>query len=137
MLANTIKFPEIRLEVKLRTTECPSACSFPPGFRPAPVSAADIQPDQHEKIKLFYMKKLFFLGFLLSSVLISWSQKKPLDHSVYDAWQSVGERVVSSDGRFVAYTVNPQEGDGRLFVESTDGTYKKEISRGYHVTITP
>ena len=83
------------------------------------------------------MKKLFFLGFLLSSVLISWSQKKPLDHSVYDAWQSVGERVVSSDGRFVAYTVNPQEGDGRLFVESTDGTYKKEISRGYHVTITP
>ncbi|HVX49831.1 MAG TPA: prolyl oligopeptidase family serine peptidase [Chitinophagaceae bacterium] len=64
------------------------------------------------------------------------AQKKPLDHTVYDGWQNIGERLISNNGRYVAYTINPQEGDGGLVIQSAAGSYKKEIPRGYNAIIT-
>ena len=65
-------------------------------------------------------------------------QKKPLDHTVYDSWQSIGERMISNDGKWVVYSINPQEGDNELVIQSTavDAKYKKSISRGYNAVIT-
>jgi len=81
------------------------------------------------------MKRLFFLTLLLPFYVFA--QKKALDHSVYDGWQSIGERLISSDGKWVVYTVTPQEGDADLFIQSTDGNnYRKQISRGYNAVIT-
>jgi hypothetical protein len=81
------------------------------------------------------MKHIFSL-FLLSPFFLL-AQKKPLDHLVYDSWQSIGERMISNDGKWVVYTVTPQEGDADLFIQSTGGTsYKKQISRGYNAVIT-
>ena len=53
------------------------------------------------------------ITFLLALTVVSgaFAQKKPLDHTVYDGWQSIGERMVSNDGKWVVYTVTPQEGD--------------------------
>jgi len=62
--------------------------------------------------------------------------EKPLDHSVYDGWQSIGERLLSNDGKYIAFTVNPQEGDGNLIVQSVNGAYKKEFARGYGAEFT-
>jgi len=64
------------------------------------------------------------------------AQKKPLDPSAYDGWQHIGERVLSADGRYIAYTVVPQEGDGRLFIRRTGDSYAKEIPRGSNVAFT-
>ena len=79
--------------------------------------------------------------FLLALSLPALSQKKPLDHAVYDGWQSLGERQISSDGRTVVYTVNPQEGDGVLVIErplaGAGSTARQEIARGYNTQITP
>jgi hypothetical protein len=77
------------------------------------------------------MRKLLlilFLGITGHSVV---AQKKPLDHSVYDEWQNVNERCVSNDGRWVLFTVTPQQGDGLLVIQASDGSWKKEIPRGY------
>src|SRR5215204_1045395 len=63
-------------------------------------------------------------------------QKKPLTHAVYDGWQSIGERYISNDGKFVVYTITPQEGDATLVIQASDQSYKKEIPRGYNATIT-
>jgi hypothetical protein len=65
------------------------------------------------------------------------AQKKPLDHSVYDSWQSVGETVISPAGRVLAYEVNPQEGDGLLTIQvlGKKSTRTIEIPRGYRVSI--
>jgi dipeptidyl aminopeptidase/acylaminoacyl peptidase len=83
-----------------------------------------------------YMRKFFpLLAALLLSLSLT-AQKKALDHSVYDGWQSLGERAISSNGKFVAYTVNPQEGDGTLVIQAIDNSFKKEIPRGYNVTIS-
>lgn len=79
----------------------------------------------------------FFFFLLLSIPFISISQtKKPLDHSVYDSWQSIGERTISNDGKFIVYSVTPQEGDGKLVVQRTTGEVIAEISRGYGAKIT-
>ncbi len=79
-------------------------------------------------------KNSCFWLLLLSQVLFA--QKKPLDHSVYDAWQSIGERMISNDGNWIVYTINVQEGDNELVIQSPDATYKKTIPRGYNALIT-
>jgi dienelactone hydrolase len=82
------------------------------------------------------MKKslVFFSCAILS--IAAFSQKKPLDHSVYDGWQSIADRSISNDGKYVVYAVNPQEGDGLLTIQAVAGSYKKEIPRGYAAVIT-
>lgn len=80
------------------------------------------------------MKRLFFILFLIPAGVFA--QKKPLDHTVYDEWQSIGERIISNDGKWIVYTVNPQEGDGDLYIESPDTQFKQKIPRGYRATIT-
>jgi dipeptidyl aminopeptidase/acylaminoacyl peptidase len=81
--------------------------------------------------------KRFFSILLLSIAFSATSQnKKPLDHTVYDNWKSIGERMISNDGKFVVYAVNPQEGDGELVIQNPQTKYKKIIPRGYSAVIT-
>lgn len=81
------------------------------------------------------MKKLLLVLLILPAIQTI-AQKKPLDHTVYDGWEALGERVISNDGKYVAYAVNPQEGDGNLYIQSVSGDYKVVIPRGYSVSIT-
>ena len=48
------------------------------------------------------MKFLFFAFSLIISFNLL-AQKKPLDHSVYDGWQSIGERMISNNGKWIVY----------------------------------
>lgn len=79
----------------------------------------------------FFLLSIFSLFIICASA----QQKKPLDHSVYDSWKSVGERTISNDGKYIVYAINPQEGDGSLVIQNTVG-YKKVIDRGYGAIIT-
>ena len=82
------------------------------------------------------MKKVFLPAFLFICLSAAAQNKKPLDHSVYDGWKSISERMISNDGKFVVYIVNPQEGDGELFIQNISTEYKKVIARGYNAVIT-
>jgi dipeptidyl aminopeptidase/acylaminoacyl peptidase len=82
------------------------------------------------------MKKLAVFLFSLLTFHFSPAQKKPLDHSVYDSWQHIGERMISNDGKWVVYTIDPQEGDNELVIQSSDAKYKKSVPRGYNALIT-
>ena len=77
--------------------------------------------------------KLFslFVATFLSIVAIA--QKKPLDHSVYDQWQSVKETVMQPNGQYLAYTIVPQEGDGILYIRNTQTNTEFIIPRGAQV----
>ena len=74
--------------------------------------------------------------FLLISVHVFCQNKKPLDHTVYDGWKSIGERMISNDGNYVVYSINPQEGDGDMIIQHIKTNYKKIIPRGYGAVIT-
>ena len=81
------------------------------------------------------MKRLFAVLFL--TPLILFAQKKPLDHTVYDGWQSISEQMISHDGKWVVYTVSPQEGDASLFIHATaNPAARREVPRGYGAVIT-
>jgi dipeptidyl aminopeptidase/acylaminoacyl peptidase len=82
------------------------------------------------------MSRILSSIFLLLTVYPALSQKKPLDPTVYDGWQRIGERVLTADGKYIAYTVVPQEGDGRLYIRATGDSYVKEIPRGANVDFT-
>jgi len=56
------------------------------------------------------------LGLALTSAPAAQSGKRPLTHDDYDAWRSIYTPVLTRDGRFLAYSFMPQEGDGDLIV---------------------
>jgi dipeptidyl aminopeptidase/acylaminoacyl peptidase len=66
-----------------------------------------------------------FLRFVslcgLASLLVTASfgqTKRPLTHRDYDAWRTIGSQELSPDGKFLAYSVFPQEGDGEVIVRN-------------------
>ncbi len=87
----------------------------------------------------FFMQKVFIWILLLvvGSSYPALSQKKPLDHSVYDGWQNIGERGISNKGEWIFYAVNVQEGDGTMMVKDSTGKTIAEIPRGYNAAFSP
>jgi dienelactone hydrolase len=78
------------------------------------------------------MKQKTLLLFLMCVIFsASYAQKKVLDHTVYDNWQSIGERKINANGDWIAYTVDVQEGDGMLIVQKTDSSFQYNFPRGY------
>jgi len=76
-------------------------------------------------------RNIVVLLFLLGISLNLFSQKKPLDHSVYDGWQSIGERKINASGEWIAYVIDVQEGDGNLIIQKTDSSFQQSFPRGY------
>ncbi|PWV49805.1 prolyl oligopeptidase family protein [Chitinophaga sp. S165] len=71
--------------------------------------------------------------------LITYAQqpaKKPLDHSVYDSWQSIGSKAISNNGQWIVYTVTPQEGDASLVIYNSKNGQRLEVPRGSNPVIT-
>ncbi len=81
------------------------------------------------------MKKIFLILFCIPFLVVA-QQKVPLNHSVYDSWESIGEKYISNNGAIVVYTINVQEGDGRLVIQKTSGEILQTVPRGYNATIS-
>ena len=81
------------------------------------------------------LKPLILCTFLLIINFFS-AQKKPLDHNVYDAWESVGSRLISNDGKWLGYYVDAQEGDGNLYLYSTINKTQQKFSRASKLFLT-
>ena len=80
----------------------------------------------------------------LSGMTGASAQKKAMDHDVYDSWQSVTDILKSDDGNVLVWSVNPQEGDGTLYVRNMTPLKKgkpscREISipRGSQASLDP
>lgn len=75
------------------------------------------------------MKKILVFAIFMAMTISSFSQKKPLDHSVYDNWKSVAGFSVTDDSRFTMFNVNAQEGDGYLVIHNLLTGEQKSIPR--------
>lgn len=84
------------------------------------------------------MKKLFIIPFLSLSIALSIesSAKKPLDHTCFDNWKKVTNHCLSNDGKWAAFSINPQEGDGVLTIRNTFNGKEVSIQRGADVAFT-
>lgn len=81
------------------------------------------------------MKKiaLLILVFYTSQAI---AQKKELDHTIFDSWESIKEVTLHPNGTFVAYCINPQEGDGNLYIRNNLTQSLITIPRGSQGSFT-
>lgn len=78
------------------------------------------------------MKKLLISAIALGACLVASAQKinkKPLDHTVFDGWQSVTGENISNNGAWIFYTIKPQAGDAQLVITNPKQTQKTVIPR--------
>ena len=75
---------------------------------------------------------LFLFACLLGlqPVFAQQGPKKPLDHSVYDQWQSVANPRISPNGKYVLFQVKPQQGDGVLHLKTAGNKTLRLVGRG-------
>ncbi|MDM1298124.1 S9 family peptidase [Empedobacter falsenii] len=64
------------------------------------------------------------------------AQKKPLDLTVFDEWQSIGMKELSNNGSWVAYQVNAQESDNTLNFFGLKTDKKLSFHRGEQSVFT-
>ncbi len=79
------------------------------------------------------MQSLRLLAVLLLTTTPCWAQtpKRSLTQSDFDHWQSIAGPALSPDGRWVAYTLGPQVGDGEVVVAATTDGAERRFPRGY------
>jgi hypothetical protein len=78
------------------------------------------------------MRKLLLLSLGIAGVYGANAQqasKKPIDHSVYDGWQSVANERITNDGKWVAYVIKPQQGDADLIITDVKNKVPFKIQR--------
>jgi dipeptidyl aminopeptidase/acylaminoacyl peptidase len=63
-----------------------------------------------------YMPKLLLTSCLTFVISIGFSQKKLIDPSVYNTWKKIEGSTVSNNGEFITYEINPNQGDGWLYL---------------------
>ena len=84
----------------------------------------------------FLKKKALILAAISFLVTNAQAQKKPLDHTVYDEWQSIGFSLLSNDGNWAAYQVKTQESDNTLAVFGIPSNQTHQFHRGDQVKFT-
>ena len=82
------------------------------------------------------MKKFFPIVTILFITCSLSAQKKPIDHSVYDNWKSVGSSTMSQDGKFSLSAIAAQSGDGYLIQSHLLNGNSSIIDRGKSPAIT-
>ena len=75
---------------------------------------------------------LCLLALLVSSSVLAQQSgpKRPLTHADYDSWRSIQGQSLSRDGKFVAYALVPQDGDGEIVVRNLTTGVEWRHSRG-------
>jgi dipeptidyl aminopeptidase/acylaminoacyl peptidase len=84
------------------------------------------------------MTRIFLLIIAFLTVLMPLSAQKPaLDQTVYDGWKSLSSSDISNDGNWVTYEINPQQGDGWLYICNIASGRKDSIFCGTRATMSP
>ncbi len=83
------------------------------------------------------MKKPGIALFISLFALSVYCQKPALDSSSYDGWKSIGAQIISEDGQWVAYTVNPQLGDGWLHIYNSTAKQNDSVACGTRPQFSP
>src|SRR6185503_17158738 len=62
--------------------------------------------------------------------------KRPLTHNDYDSWRLIQGQRISRDGKFLAYTLAPQDGDRELVVRNLGTGSEWRYGTGYVPPVT-
>ncbi|MCK4922601.1 MAG: hypothetical protein KAS71_16220, partial [Bacteroidales bacterium] len=83
------------------------------------------------------MKKLILLFILINAIIILSAQEKiPMDHSVYESWKELKNIQISDNGQILVFEINPQIGDGNLYIQRIKSNEEFIIPRAYDAKIS-
>jgi dienelactone hydrolase len=71
----------------------------------------------------------FACAALLAAALV-FAAQRPLTHADYDSWRSIASTHLSPDGRFLAYALFPQEGDGEVVIRNLSSNADIRVPAG-------
>ena len=80
------------------------------------------------------MRHLRRLSPLLIALIVpaaAHAQKHVLTQADWDRWRTIQTPTLSNDGKWAAYTLSPQVGDGEFVVRSTSGSTEYRVPVGY------
>ena len=88
--------------------------------------------------------KYLFLCLSLLFITAGHAQKKPtsvppkkaLDHSVYDSWKEITYKELTPDGTSAVFTINPQDGDGKVVFYNLKSNTQDSIHRASDIALT-
>src|SRR5690349_13749677 len=72
-----------------------------------------------------------FILALVALPSLALAQKKPLTQADWDRWKSISGSMLTSDGKWAAYSLSPLVGDGEFIIRSTSGPTEYHVPRGY------
>lgn len=58
--------------------------------------------------------------------------KKLIDHTTYNGWKTLKNASISDNGKLVSYEIEPQAGDGYLYLYHSETGKLDSVSRGYN-----
>src|SRR5687767_13145528 len=79
---------------------------------------------------------LFVSGYSQKKQASPTVQKKPLTHAVYDSWKEITYRSITNDGSGAAFTVNPQDGDGKIIFYNLKTNTQDSVKRASEINLT-
>jgi dipeptidyl aminopeptidase/acylaminoacyl peptidase len=93
-------------------------------------------------IAALFSKRLVALSMLVimvSASAVAWQpqSKRALSRDDYDAWRSIRGPQLSDDGKFLAYALTPQDGDGEVVIRSLVNGKEWRFPRGAQPTAPP
>ncbi len=88
----------------------------------------------HRAKKFTVLITALLLCFSLSA--LAQTAKKPISYDVYDSWKSIQGTRISSDGRYLVYSLVPGEGDPELVLLDLIGGQEKRYPRGRDAVFT-
>ncbi len=63
-------------------------------------------------------------------------QKRPLTHAVYDGWKEITYKALTPDGNFAVFTVNPQDGDGKVIFYNLKTSAQDSVRRADNISLS-
>lgn len=75
-----------------------------------------------------------FLSFAASAQT---TVKKPITVQDFASWQEMNHPIISNDGKYISFEINPEKGDGKLIVKTNDSKKEDRIERGYAARFSP
>ncbi len=80
---------------------------------------------------------LCVLALMSAPGLAQQTAKRALTHQDYDSWRSLQGAQISRDGKWVAYVMQPQDGDGELIARNVASAQEWRSPRGYRPPVPP
>jgi dipeptidyl aminopeptidase/acylaminoacyl peptidase len=85
----------------------------------------------------YIVKWAFVFSWILIHVSVLAQEKKSLTPGDMPDWKNLKSAKISNNGKWVTYEVNPNVGDGILYVKNPDTGIEKQFDRGYKAKFSP